>query len=67
MRHPVLIGAAHQAGEVSCLDRSPEAAGDIGDLHNLPVDLGVTDDGDEIAAALAAGADPGLGSQIAAA
>ena len=52
MRHPVLIGAPHQVDEVSCLHRAPEAAGDIGDLDALIGDLSVTDDGDEMVAAL---------------
>ena len=59
MGHPVLVGAADQVDEVGCLDRAPEAAGDIGDLDTLVSDLGVTDDGDEVVAALAACAHPG--------
>jgi hypothetical protein len=54
MRHPVLIGVPHQAGEVSCPHRAPEAAADIGDLDTLLDDLSVTHDGNEVVTALAA-------------
>ena len=52
------VGVPHQRGEVSCLHRAPEAAGDIGDLDTLFGDLSVTDDGDEAVTAQSACAYP---------